>query len=308
MASVFVAMDGDDMGSTVEDVLLDNDTVRAEALSQSIHAAFEAIEAYVGERGGDVIFRGGDNILFSIPDKIAQEVSDGVRDLYLSKTEHSATVGVGTQPLDAHRALVVGKNTGKNKTVVWGKDQSDIYEKIKARQQEIRECIDEGGADVKYEASLIHFERLVGAGYDKAEAMKNVVAYNPSFRDWILKRRKHMWTGKHPLEQLLRDGEEQYEKMVNDMEKPSLESTQTMQSAEPVASPVASPVMGQKVVSADDFGRVSWVGPRFISVRWVKAGKLQRFGRRRFDNAVQAQHFVLLPKIRVAQNVKKGNE
>ena len=112
--NLFLAMDGDDMGHTVEDVLLENDTDMAQQLSASIHHAFETIEAFVKEHGGDVIFRGGDNILFSAPDQEAEALAEGVREIYQSTTDHSATVGVGRQPLHAHRALVVGKNTGKN--------------------------------------------------------------------------------------------------------------------------------------------------------------------------------------------------
>jgi hypothetical protein len=307
--NLFLAMDGDDMGHTVEDVLLENDTEMAQQLSASIHHAFETIEAFVKEHGGDVIFRGGDNILFSAPDQEAEVIAEGVREIYKSTTDHSATVGVGNQPLHAHRALVVGKNTGKNQTVVWGSDKEALYEEIKEKQQGIEECVEEAESgelapSIKYKAEKArqHYLRLTGIGYDQKSALALVNAtykLGDSIRDIIVQRKKNQMMGKTPIEQMFRDGEEQYDQLIKGLENQGGGDVGGQQPMTP------DPVMGQKVVTQQDIGRIAWVGPRFISIRWLKGNKLERIGRKRFESSLAKSHYVLMPKIRVAELVRK---
>jgi len=308
--NLWFAIDGDDMGSSVEDVLLENDTKKAEEFSNSIHQAFASIEAFVKERGGDVVFRGGDNMLFSAPDVEAQNIADSVRNIYQSITDHSATLGMGEQPLEAHKALVVGKNLGKDQIVIWGSDKEAIYEEIKEKQKDVEECVEKSETEsltpsIKYKAqlALTHYRRFIGMGYDHKQALSLVESQyklGDSFRD-ILQRKKNLMKGDTPIEKSLRDGEEQYDAMIKNLENPgNLESKQTMQPMEPV--------LGQKIVAQHDLGRIIWVGPRFISVRWLKEGNLERISRRRFASYVSNSHFVVIQKIRVAENKKVKKE
>ena len=145
---VFVGIDGDNIGSLVEETLLTDDPEAASAISRSIHDAHDEIGDVVKERGGRLIFDGGDNMLFTLPLDI--DTIEGIRRIYRDKTGHSATVGIGKRPIEAHFALVVGKNTGKDKIVVFGQEVLDEYEAIHEEQEEAAPLFQK----LKYRASV----------------------------------------------------------------------------------------------------------------------------------------------------------
>jgi len=144
---VYVGLDGDDMGHLVEDSLLSDDPEVAAKISNSIHDAHRAIRKLVAGVGGRLIFDGGDNMLVFMPNE--PEVFEAIREIHQRITKHSVTIGVGHRPIEAHYALVVGKNTGKDKVVSYD-------EKVKAQHETIhheQEQIEETEKKLKYRAS-----------------------------------------------------------------------------------------------------------------------------------------------------------
>lgn len=146
---VYVGLDGDDMGHLVEDSLLSDDPEIAARISNSIHDAHRAIRKLVASVGGSLIFDGGDNMLFIMPNE--PEVFETIREIHQRTTKHSVTIGVGRRPIEAHYALVVGKNTGKDKVVVYD-------EKVRAQQETIRSeqgKLEDAQNKLKYRASAL---------------------------------------------------------------------------------------------------------------------------------------------------------
>lgn len=143
---VYVGMDGDDMGHLVEDSLLSDDPEIAAKISNSIHDAHRAIRKLVSSAGGRLIFDGGDNMLFFMAND--PEVFKTISEIHERVTKHTVTIGVGHRPIEAHYALVVGKNTGKNQVVIFD-------EKVKAQHESISRDQDEIEQKLKYRASAL---------------------------------------------------------------------------------------------------------------------------------------------------------
>ena len=144
---IYLGLDGDDMGHLVEDSLLTDDPEIAANISNSIHDAHRAIRKLVSGIGGRLIFDGGDNMLFYMPN--VPEVFDAIEAAHKRYTKHSVTIGVGRRPIEAHYALVVGKNTGKDKIVIYDED-------VKAKHQTIHEeqaLLESDQKKLKYRAS-----------------------------------------------------------------------------------------------------------------------------------------------------------
>jgi hypothetical protein len=153
---VYIGIDGDNMGSLVEESLLTNEPEEAQRVSRSIHEAHKAIRMIVKDRGGKLIFDGGDNMLIYMP--FEPETIERMRQIYVDKTQHTATVGVGKRPVEAHYALVVGKNTGKDRTVIYSDDVKTEYDTIHQEQEKLAPMMEK----LKYRAE--------GGGWDMAIA------------------------------------------------------------------------------------------------------------------------------------------
>jgi hypothetical protein len=302
----FFGMDGDDMGHTVEDALIENDIAKSQQFEKQIKGAFAEIEEWITSIGGAVIFNGGDNVMFTATGN-PKEIAEKARDIYKQHTDHTATVGVGREPVESHKSLVIGKNTGKDQVVIWSDDQESAYEDIKKQQAALEKC-EEGLREdsefdlasspaLKYRAEKAqkHYRRLRGIGYLHPQALffvNSLYKLSDSYRD-VLYRRKRPLTGDNPIAKYLRSGEERYKTFMGNGFK--------QESAEQSVEVAAVPTVGQKVVTPDDFGRVAFVGSRFVSVEWLKSGRRERIALSKFREMEAAQYVSALPQVRTAR-------
>lgn len=132
---VYVALDGDDMGKMVEEGLLTDDPQVAKKISASIVNAHKEIEKMTKAVEGEVVFDGGDNMLLFVP--YDEEFFELCKKAYIESTEHTVTIGVGERPIQAHYSLVVGKNTGKDKIVVYSPEVEAQLEEIRENQKNL---------------------------------------------------------------------------------------------------------------------------------------------------------------------------
>lgn len=294
----WIGMDGDDMGKEVENSLLDNDIAKSQTFDKQIKAAFAEIEEYITEHEGKVIFNGGDNILFTINGD-PKEIGDDVRRIYKEHTNHTATVGCGQLPLEAHKALVIGKNTGKNQVVVWDAEQEKVYEEIKEQQKTLETCEDEVREEGDYETGATpalkyraqtHFARLISLGYDESAASRFVhELYGASYRDLLQQRKKRPLVGTSSAEVYLRSGEQAWSRFL----------TKCATQEQPMKD---VPNLHQKFLGKNGVGIVRFVGRRFVSVEWVD-GKKERIALKTFQASMDTEDVRLIPQIRVARKV-----
>jgi hypothetical protein len=88
--------------------------------------------------------------------------------MYEHHTGHSATAGVGASIQEAHKSLVVGKNTGKDKTIVWNDATAELYDVVQEKERKVKEF--EEQQDLENPRADDHEARLRGTGMDRKRA------------------------------------------------------------------------------------------------------------------------------------------
>ena len=117
----YAFFDGDDIGPTVEILLLEGRIIEAQAFSNSIKEALQEIEVYL--RSFDwlnIIIIGGDDILLEVnTQSISQEFLEKIRQIFKDKTGNSISCGVGDNLTEAIFNLRLAKLYGKDAVRGW---------------------------------------------------------------------------------------------------------------------------------------------------------------------------------------------
>lgn len=130
---IYVAFDGDDAGSQVERAALQNDTDAISDISNRIINGSKAVIAYARKYIDPdlrIIIHGGDDIGLLMSDKVTPGDIDEIRHVYHETAGFTITAGIGKTIPQATRALLSGKVTGKNKTVVWSDKAESIIDQL----------------------------------------------------------------------------------------------------------------------------------------------------------------------------------
>jgi hypothetical protein len=103
---IFIACDGDNIGSVLERAIIENNETALFQYSNEVSQAVKSLETWFTEAGGQVVFSGGDNILIRIARSYSQVLanlppfrSGGIR----------FSVGIGGSPREAWTALKYAK-------------------------------------------------------------------------------------------------------------------------------------------------------------------------------------------------------
>jgi len=129
---IFFAYDGDSVGSRVGRATMDNDLDELTSISELIHAGHELVKRWVKDHNGIWINGGGDEGLAAIPKDRAEEL-EHLRKDYEYLVGHTISVGVGKEPSESGRALLIAKLKGKNRIVTFSKHTENEIVKIKKR-------------------------------------------------------------------------------------------------------------------------------------------------------------------------------
>lgn len=160
---VYVSADGDDMGSKVSAAILSGDTTAAKKLSILINLGGKLLDSYAKkEWKGKSIISGGDDIMVEIASSnFDSSKVEGMRSAYRDKVKATLSCGVGSTPIEAMKAIVVAKNTGKDKAVFWTDDLQKTYKKvIRSRINTLKTKLRAEGGDRKVNESTISKSKL----------------------------------------------------------------------------------------------------------------------------------------------------
>lgn len=113
---VYFSYDADGMGRKVGRATLANDIDELRRISGLIDSGHELVKRWVKERGGIWINGGGDEGNAAVPKECVTEM-DQLRKDYEFLVGASISIGVGSKPSEAGRALLVAKLKGKDRTV-----------------------------------------------------------------------------------------------------------------------------------------------------------------------------------------------
>lgn len=108
----FFAIDGDDIGNKLRDLIISNDIEGAKLFSHELTQYFNHIAEELETLGCTIIFCGGDSILATAEENIILQYIDSVpRPLF------AFSGGIGETPEFAYLALQLAKARGKNQIV-----------------------------------------------------------------------------------------------------------------------------------------------------------------------------------------------
>ena len=103
---IFIACDGDNIGSLIERAIMDNDEASLSRCSKEVSQAVKILELWFIEAGGQIVFSGGDNLLI----RIEKTNNRGFEKLPpLRSSAISFSVGIGGSPREAWTALKYAK-------------------------------------------------------------------------------------------------------------------------------------------------------------------------------------------------------
>lgn len=118
MSSIYVAIDGDNVGSYLEYLMLTDNMDSLIYFSSTYNSAMvNLIENLTKAFGGFVIFEGGDNLLISIEQSVfSVEQLEQIRISFAELSGKTLSIGLGSNAREAYFALKLAKTSGKNCT------------------------------------------------------------------------------------------------------------------------------------------------------------------------------------------------
>ncbi len=113
---MYIAIDGDDVGSRLEHLIITNSVESLEELSGKLHSAFRWLcSLFTNSYTGRLIFFGGDNLLVEVcASTIDKHGLAEISKEFFRKTGFTLSIGVGPSPQKAYFALKYVKTGGKN--------------------------------------------------------------------------------------------------------------------------------------------------------------------------------------------------
>src|SRR6266498_3849452 len=116
MTTIYVAADGDNVGSRLEYLVITNNIEALKEFSTKFNAAMEWFENELEVCfSASMVFFGGDNLLASITsNKFARESLERLRFEFSKRAQSTLSIGIGDTPQQAYLALKLAKTNGKN--------------------------------------------------------------------------------------------------------------------------------------------------------------------------------------------------
>jgi len=106
----FCSIDGDRIGATLEKLIISQDLTRLTQFSQLINETINKISQDILEKNYELIFSGGDNILFSGNFNISY--CEDMSKYFEKTTSNKLSVGIGDTAIESFLALKIAKASG----------------------------------------------------------------------------------------------------------------------------------------------------------------------------------------------------
>lgn len=116
MSTVFVAVNGDNVGDSIGSAIAEDNHEELSRLSGSINDSHTQIDEWIKTVGGRVISTSGDEGIYQVSSEVIDQL-DSIRADYAAQTGHTLTVGVGESVSQASKALLYGKYNDKDQIV-----------------------------------------------------------------------------------------------------------------------------------------------------------------------------------------------
>ncbi len=115
MKKMYLGLDGDSIGREIEKLIIKNQPQKLTKFSNQITTVIEKIKSELVEKGGEIIFYGGDSIL--VFGEFTKEDAHKILKDFKDSTSKTASIGIGKTMGEAYLSLKLAKANGGNKVV-----------------------------------------------------------------------------------------------------------------------------------------------------------------------------------------------
>ena len=171
--TTYVAIDADNVGDSVGNAVLNDDTSSLSSISQNINAGTQIFSQWAEFNGGTIISNGSDEAVFQVPITSIGELEE-LKRKYQEQTGFTISIGIGETVSSAAKALIYAKMNGKDqitdyspemedamKQAISGNLQEDVQSETMPHQEESSEEIPEHEQEMAPEEKAIHDETEV---------------------------------------------------------------------------------------------------------------------------------------------------
>lgn len=154
MGNIFIAINGDDVGSRIGQAIANDDHDGLTQATSAIQNAHDSIDQWINSVGGKKISSAGDDAIYMVPDQAVNDL-DEIREQYKQESGHGLTVGVGASMSQASKALIYGKMNGKNQTIHYEPNIEDYLSDDEEQNPEVPaedELQDQADTDLEADA------------------------------------------------------------------------------------------------------------------------------------------------------------
>ena len=136
MANIYLALNGDDVGTRIGEAIANDDHEGLAAASSAIDGAHGNIDQWVESVGGKKVTRSGDEAIYMLPEEALEDL-ESIRSAYKEQSGHGLTVGVGSSMSESAKALIYGKLNGKDQVVHYDPSIEDYLSDEDVSEDEI---------------------------------------------------------------------------------------------------------------------------------------------------------------------------
>lgn len=168
----YVAIDADNVGESIGNAVLSNDTDQLSSISNNINSGVSIFSQWAEYNGGKIISSGSDEAIFQVPVKSVDELED-LKQKYQEKTGFSISIGIGDSVSNAAKALIYAKINGKDQIIDYSPEiemamkqnlSGDLEQKV---SQQNEDQIEGGIGDDTDKKSLPQDELKAGTEHEK---------------------------------------------------------------------------------------------------------------------------------------------
>lgn len=125
--NLFYAFDGDSIGIRHAQAVLSDNVDEISHISSEITQANQMVKEFVEANGGQMISFGGDEGVFMAPADFVN-LLEQLREKYKNTVGATLSIGYGSKPSEAGKALIAAKKTGKDKVVQYDESAEKYWE------------------------------------------------------------------------------------------------------------------------------------------------------------------------------------
>ncbi|WP_297514795.1 mCpol domain-containing protein [Thermococcus sp.] len=134
--SIYVSIDGDNIGELIEQAILSKDEKRLQEISNKVTTAITIFSSQIKNQipNSTIILAGGDSAILKIEAQSLYEVAMKIKEVsgqfFQNFQLFSVSIGIGTSLIYSYLALKFAKANGKNKIVAYNGQKFEILGNI----------------------------------------------------------------------------------------------------------------------------------------------------------------------------------